>query len=60
MKDRRCIVCLGFLADHTPSRLAARGYREHRFDPGERRSGRERVARRVVWTNAERRRRTAA
>lgn len=46
---RRCIVCLGLVADHTPARLSERGFRSHEFDPGERRA-REPKPRAVVWT----------
>lgn len=51
---RRCVVCTRPMSEHTPSRLVAHGYRWHSFDPGERRKGRERRARRVVWTDARR------
>lgn len=51
---RRCIACGGLLAEHTPARLAPRGFREHQYDPGERRAS-DPLPRAVVWT-AERRR----
>jgi hypothetical protein len=59
-RHRRCIACFGFLADHTPNRLVERGFRDHAYDPGERRQGSEHRARRVVWSDQRRARRAAA